>query len=234
MVAAAPCLSVFGRRWKWTPTQRFILRLANLSKAAVWSSLLCLWTWSYYKCCSLINEYTRDVIFLTACLMGPVLGSEWRFTWPFTPCTSMKPPAWTSCTNSGLNLETHSYRHPLYFTEVKASGQRIELELIAVNRVASANHGIYARCRWVLSSLKWKWFCRRRDALFSVWSSSLRWWKLSQRTTSNLFCVCMCVEIVRSVLGKNLTDPQGRKWLGFIQILPIFFLLFLLYTLTFF
>lgn len=74
---------MFSRRWRWTPTRRFILRLDSLSGAKL---QCCLYNYAYghylttdfSKCCCSMNEYTGDVMMFTAWIVGSILDSEWR------------------------------------------------------------------------------------------------------------------------------------------------------------
>lgn len=92
-----------------------------------------------------------------------------------------------------------------------------------------AKRGTHARCRWVLSSLKWKCYCRRLDALCHCPAprSGDGNWVREWPPTSPL---CVCV-YVYSPLGRSLchhiadflTHPKVRKWLECTEIFSVFF-----------
>lgn len=80
VVAAAQCLSVFGVVGGGDGHQHVDSSSDYLSGAKLQCSLYYNACGHYLitKLCCLINEYTRDVIMFTACIMGSVLDSGWR------------------------------------------------------------------------------------------------------------------------------------------------------------
>lgn len=81
MVSAALCLSVLGRRWMWTPSYRFLPRLAELAVKSyrvgltIPMGVLPLQRAPNIFC--LINCQARDIMCLTW-MMGLLFNAGWR------------------------------------------------------------------------------------------------------------------------------------------------------------
>lgn len=160
---------------------------AGLCKATVWSLLLlCWWTAPYYgllsKCSRLIIEYTREVRSVHRLDNRLRLALSENKTLPFISCTVIKLQFMSMCVLRIHFSITHKY-FPTYLCEYEPSmiwsGDTVTMTTSVLKQVGSgcdlgwfsaygevsASRTISARCRWALSSLKWKCYCRRRDAL---------------------------------------------------------------------
>ena len=68
------------------------------------------------------------------------------------------PPTWSI----SVNTQLPDHRVLLRW---KHSDTGLNFKMINACGAVGAKHGTHARCRWALSSLKWKCCCRRLDAL---------------------------------------------------------------------
>lgn len=153
---------------------------AELCKATVWSLLLlCRRTAPYYgllsKCNHSTTEYTRELISVH-CLGNRVRLALMKIKLYLLYLALSLSCSLCPCASLGSISQPQLFSYlPLWLwsgdtvtmttSVLKQVGSGCDLVWFSAYGGVSASRMISARCRWALSSLKWKCYCRRRDAL---------------------------------------------------------------------